>query len=81
MLQVGRQIIDATESNNQVSKFEYGIDYLPRDEGNSFMVGDRVADMKAGLNHGVRTFRCNQNIGIKDVIERVLDFADNGDSL
>ena len=81
MLQVGRQIIDATESNNQISKFDYGIDYSPRDEGNSFMVGDRIADMKAGLNHDVRTFRCDQKIGIDDVIERVLDFSDNGDTL
>jgi histidinol-phosphate phosphatase family protein len=81
MLQVGRQIIDATEIDKSILKFDYGIDYQPRDEGNSFMVGDRIADMKAGLNHGVRTFRCDEKIGLNDVIERVLDFSDNGDSL
>lgn len=81
MLQVGRQIIDATENEAVISEFDYGVDYVAREEGNSFMVGDRMADMKAGLNHGVRTFRCNQHIGIAEVVERVLDFSDMGDSL
>ncbi len=81
MLQVGRQIIDATEMDKSISEFDYGVDYIPREEGNSFMVGDRIADMKAGLNHSVRTFRCDQRIGVSDVIERVLDFSDSGDTL
>ncbi len=81
MLEVGRQIIDATEMGQNLSEFDYGKGYSPRDEGNSFMVGDRMADMKAGLNHGVRIFRCDQNIGVDDVIERVLNFRDSGDTL
>lgn len=81
MLQVGRQIIDATEMAESISEFDYGVDYVSREEGNSFMVGDRIADMRAGLNHGVRTFRCDQNIGVHDVIERVLNFSDSGDGL
>jgi histidinol-phosphate phosphatase family protein len=81
MLQVGRQILAAADSDESIEEFDYGPKYISVEEGNSFMVGDRLADMKAGLNHGVRTFRCNEDLGIVDVIERVLNFDDDGDSL
>ncbi len=79
MLQVGRQLLEACECNSQISEFDYGTDYTARDEGTSFMVGDRPADMKAGSRHDVRVFHCDPDIGICDVLDRVLDTSDQGD--
>lgn len=81
MLQAGRQILNAAEVGKGVDAFDYGKDYTAVEEGNSFMVGDRRADMLAGLNFGIRTFHCDADIGLGDVIERVLDVSDEGDSL
>ena len=80
MLQVGRQILSATNQGMELTEFDYGPKYKPVDEGNSFMVGDRDADIKAGISFGVRTFRCNPDVGIQDVLSRVLTFSDRGDN-
>ena len=45
-----------------------------------FIVGDRKSDLGAGWARGIRLFKVNPNIGLSQVIERVLDDADNGDS-
>ncbi len=81
MLQVGRQILSAAENGKSVGVFDYGADYSSVDEGRSFMVGDRRADMMAGLNFGIRTFHCHPDIGISDVLARVLDPLDKGDNV
>ncbi|MBO57993.1 MAG: hypothetical protein CMA77_03240 [Euryarchaeota archaeon] len=81
MLQIGRQILDATNKQVPINDFDYGPTYKPVEEGNSFMVGDRMADMKAGLSYGIRTFQCDPDIGISDVISRVLNFNDMGDNI
>jgi histidinol phosphatase-like enzyme len=81
MLQVGRQILSATNNGIVLTEFDYGPSYTSVDEGNSFMVGDRKADMEAGLSFGIRTFRCNPNVGIHDVLSRVLTYSDRGDNI
>ena len=81
MLQVGRQILSATYHDIELTKFDYGPDYTPVNEGDSFMVGDRDADMKAGHSFGIRTFRCNPDIGVQDVLSRVLTLTDKGDNI
>jgi D-glycero-D-manno-heptose 1,7-bisphosphate phosphatase len=80
MLQVGRQILTATNKGIVLTEFDYGPAYTPVDEGNSFMVGDMDADMNAGLSFGIRTFRCNPDVGLYDVLSRVLSFSDRGDN-
>ena len=78
MLQVGRQLlsnlpVEVTMDSNQLSrKF---------DEGRSFMAGDRSADMGAAIQHGVRGFRVDANVGITGIIQRLLDDCDEGDAL
>ena len=79
MLQAGRQLFDAAKEGSGVEHFDYGPDYTARDEGRSFMVGDRRADDEAGVAHGVRMFRCEGRIGLVDVLSRVLDDSDSGD--
>ena len=81
MLQVGRQILDAANKEIRIDKFDYGPNYKSVAEGNSFMVGDRIADMEAGISFGIRTFRCDPNVGISDVLSRVLNFDDRGDNI
>jgi len=44
------------------------------------MVGDRNSDMGAGWAQGVRCFKVNWNIGLKGVVERLIDANDLGDS-
>ena len=44
------------------------------------MVGDRNSDMGAGWAQGVRCFKVNWNIGLKGVVERLIDADDLGDS-
>ncbi len=78
MLQVGRQLLsnlplEVTRDSNQLNrKF---------DEGRSFMAGDRNADMGAAIQHGVRGFRVDANVGITGIIQRLLDDSDEGDAL
>ena len=45
------------------------------------MAGDRNADMGAAIQHGVRGFRVDANVGITGVIQRLLDDSDEGDAL
>ena len=44
------------------------------------IVGDRKSDLGAGWARGIRLFKVNPNIGLAQVIERVLDFTDGGNS-
>jgi len=45
-----------------------------------FIIGDRKSDLGAGWARGIRLFKVNPNIGMVEVIDRVLDFTDNGDA-
>ena len=47
----------------------------------SAMVGDRLVDIQAGNAHGVRTFLVNPDLGLPQVIDRILDKNDKGDVL
>ena len=44
-----------------------------------FIVGDRKSDLGAGWARGLRLFKVNPDIGLVEVIGRVLDFTDDGD--
>jgi len=44
-----------------------------------FIVGDRKSDLGAGWARGIRLFKVNPNIGLFQVIDRVLDHQDKGD--
>ena len=79
MLQVGRQLFDAAVLGEGVAEFDYGPEYSPREEGRSFMVGDRRADVEAGVSYGIRTYRCDGSVGLSTVIAKVLDDSDPGD--
>jgi len=37
------------------------------------MVGDRNVDIMAASAHGVRSFRCNPDVGISEVISKILE--------
>ena len=78
MLQVGRQLL-----SNLPLEVRSDSKHLSRqfDEGRSFMAGDRNADMGAAIQHGVRGFRVDANVGITGVIQRLLDDSDEGDAL
>ncbi|MGB1986156.1 MAG: hypothetical protein ACPHS8_06875, partial [Candidatus Poseidoniaceae archaeon] len=43
------------------------------------MIGDRKSDMGAGWAVGARTFEVTEQLGLPQVIERVLDDEDKGD--
>ncbi len=78
MLQVGRQIlsgltIEVKHNSSQLQHYH--------DEGRSFMAGDRDADMGAALQHGVRGFRVNPEVGLAGIVERILNDDDDGDAL
>lgn len=45
-----------------------------------FIVGDRKSDLGAGWARGIRLFKVNPNIGLFQVIDRVLDYQDKGDT-
>ncbi|RAH13592.1 MAG: hypothetical protein CMB56_007080 [Methanobacteriota archaeon] len=84
MLMAGNYIINMAERNYKDSKLI--IDDLSEcelfDENPlSSMVGDRIVDYEAGKLHGVRTFLVDPNIGLPDVIDRLLDNNDKGDVL
>ena len=44
-----------------------------------FIVGDRKSDLGAGWARGIRLFKVNPNIGLAQVINRVVDISDDGD--
>ena len=78
MLQVGRQLLSGLplEVTRHSSLLEHKFD-----EGRSFMAGDRDADMGAAMQHDVRGFRVDCNVGIAGIIDRLLDDNDDGDAL
>jgi histidinol phosphatase-like enzyme len=43
------------------------------------MIGDRRADMGAGWQVGARLFKVDRDIGLVDVLDRILDIEDGGD--
>ncbi|MEC8540925.1 MAG: hypothetical protein VXY53_03700, partial [Candidatus Thermoplasmatota archaeon] len=43
------------------------------------IVGDRKSDLGAGWARGIRLFKVNPNLGIGQVIDRLLDTSDEGD--
>nr|MBC8517340.1 HAD hydrolase-like protein [Euryarchaeota archaeon] len=59
---------------------EYSSDVYPENQF-SVMVGDRKSDIIAGISHGVRTFYVQQEIGLLQVMERILDYSDSGDAI
>ena len=72
MLEAGRQIIDASESNSRMN-LQFDINWKDRpDESSSVMVGDRGVDMEAATNFGVRGLRCDPDIGLSQVISMIL---------
>jgi len=82
MLMAGNLIINHSERG------ELPIDYNELDTHDLFdegemsaMVGDRLVDIQAGNAHGVRTFLVNPDLGLPQVIDRILDKNDKGDVL
>ena len=72
MLEAGRQIISASE-NNITPNLKFDVDWENRpDESTSVMVGDRNVDMAAALNFGVRGFQCDPDVGLPDVLAKIL---------
>ena len=72
MLEAARQIISAAENNLEVNlKFDIAWKNRP-DESTSVMVGDRGVDMEAALNFGVRGIRCDSDIGLPQVLSKIL---------
>ena len=72
MLEAARQIISASENNLEVNlKFDIAWENRP-DESTSVMVGDRGVDMEAALNFGVRGIRCDSDIGLPQVLSKIL---------
>ncbi len=75
MLEAGRQIIDAAESKTILSEgdIKYGDEWKKRpSEATSVMVGDRDVDMRAAKSFGVRSFKCDPDKGLKEVISKIL---------
>ena len=83
MLEIGRQIISSGENGNTIPKLllddEYA-DERPPEGQRSCIVGDRPADINAGLAHGVRIFHVDDREGLPSVTERILDASDRGDT-
>lgn len=44
------------------------------------MVGDRQTDVAAGWAYGARVFRVNAQLGLAEIVKRILDTEDSGDS-
>ncbi|MDP7001278.1 MAG: HAD-IIIA family hydrolase [Candidatus Poseidoniaceae archaeon] len=83
MLEVGRQIIDISSRGEQPLNIQLadGYDSNIFVEGKrSCMVGDRPADIGAGLAHGVRMFHVDEKVGLSSVVDRIIDIDDRGDS-
>ena len=75
MLEAGRQIIDAAESPKLLSEddIKFGHDWKQRpSESSSVMVGDRNVDMEAAKSFGVRSFKCDPDKGLNEVISGIL---------
>ena len=75
MLEAGRQIIEAAESRTLLSEgdIKFGDEWKNRpSEANSVMVGDRNVDMEAAKSFGVRSFKCDPDKGLNEVISEIL---------
>ena len=75
MLEAGRQIIEAAESGTLLSEgdIKFGDEWKNRpSEVNSVMVGDRNVDMEAAKSFGVRSFKCDPDKGLNEVISEIL---------
>ena len=82
MLEVGRQIINAGEKGEEIESFNIAEEYSenrPEEGSRSCIVGDRDADIGAGLSHGVRIFHVDEKKGLPSAIDRILDDTDSGD--
>ena len=71
-------------SQSWVDKFiklaeEYSIN-RPSEGKRSCIVGDRAADIGAGLAHGVRIFHVDEKEGLPSAITRILNPNDPGDT-
>ncbi|MEC8926878.1 MAG: HAD-IIIA family hydrolase [Candidatus Thermoplasmatota archaeon] len=78
MLQVGRQLLSGLPLEVTIHSSMLKNQF---DEGRSFMAGDRDADMGAAMQHDVRGFRVDCNVGIAGILDRLLDDNDEGDAL
>ena len=82
MLMAGNIIINTSENNKEhINHEELRTSSLFEEGDMSAMVGDRLVDIQAGNSHGIRTFLVNPNIGLPNVIDRILDKTDKGDVL
>ena len=82
MLMAGNLIINHSERGELPIDYNELGDHDLFDEGEmSAMVGDRLVDIQAGNAHGVRTFLVNPDVGLPQVIDRILDKNDKGDVL
>ena len=82
MLMAGNLIINHSEREERPIDYNELSDHDLFDEGEmSAMVGDRLVDIQAGNAHGVRTFLVNPDLGLPQVIDRILDKNDKGDVL
>ncbi len=82
MLMAGNLIINYSEKGEEIPGYEdLKSEYLFEEGELSAIVGDRLVDIQAGNSHGIRTFLVNPNIGLPQVIGRILDKTDKGDVL
>ena len=82
MLMAGNLIINHSERGEPPIDYNELDTHDLFDEGEmSAMVGDRLVDIQAGNAHGVRTFLVNPDLGLPQVIDRILDKNDKGDVL
>ena len=82
MLMAGNLIINYSEKGEELPSYEdLKSEYLFEEGELSAIVGDRLVDIQAGNSHGIRTFLVNPNIGLPQVIGRILDKTDKGDVL
>ena len=82
MLMAGNLIINHSERGEPPIDYNELDNHDLFDEGEmSAMVGDRLVDIQAGNAHGVRTFLVNPDVGLPQVIDRILDKNDKGDVL
>ena len=82
MLMAGNLIINHSERGEPPIDYNELDNHDLFDEGEmSAMVGDRLVDIQAGNAHGVRTFLVNPDLGLPQVIDRILDKNDKGDVL
>ena len=74
MLEAGRQLIENSQiSPGQPSSISFGKDWIDRpSEKDSILVGDRESDILAAEIFGVRAIKCDPEIGIADVIHKII---------